>query len=245
MPPLLRCFQLSGAYTGTGLVVEDSEVSCGDGPGTAFGDSNITARRVEVHGCENGFDVDVKVTIEDSYIHDLWAGGDAHTDGIQIAIGDDVTIRHNRIEAGTNGTSAIISPSSGTNNVTVDRNLMSGGAATLYCRQKAPVTTTGLPTTGSAASSTPQAAPTCPGPNVKTRQSSPATFGTTPGSRSDDLAWGCRRPVDRRNYEAVSPKHCRPSFDLKLVAAARRRMFAADSPPEELCTVAYGKSLPP
>ena len=63
------------------------------------------------------------VTIEDSYIHDLWAGGDAHTDGIQIAIGDDVTIRHNRIEAGTNGTSAIISPSSGTNNVTVDRNL--------------------------------------------------------------------------------------------------------------------------
>jgi hypothetical protein len=123
-------------YTGTGLLIEDSEVSCGYGPGTALGDANITARRLNVHGCENGADVDINFALMDSYIHDLWAENDAHSDGVQLAIGNDVTIRHNRIEAGKQGTSAIISPSTGTRNVIIDKNLMSGGAATLYCRQK-------------------------------------------------------------------------------------------------------------
>jgi hypothetical protein len=124
------------SYTGTGLLIEDSEVSCGNGPGTALGDTNITARRVNVHGCENGADVDINFTLEDSYVHDLWAENDAHADGVQLPIGNDVTIRHNRIEAGLQGTSAIISPSTGTRNVIIDNNLMSGGAATLYCRAK-------------------------------------------------------------------------------------------------------------
>jgi hypothetical protein len=118
------------------FVIEDSEVTCNNGPGTGLGDANITARRVNVHGCENGFNVAVNVSLTDSFIHDLWADSAAHSDGLQLAIGNDVTIKHNVIEAGSNGTSAIISPSTGTKNVLIQNNLMSGGAATVYCRQK-------------------------------------------------------------------------------------------------------------
>lgn len=130
----------SYGYTGTGLVIEDSEVFCPPGNGgTAIGEDNVTVRRLDVSGCENGFDVDKSFTIEDSYIHDLYQSAEAHTDGVQMwSTVDGVTIRHNTIIAntgGVDGTSAIISASSGTANVLIESNLMAGGADTLYCRQ--------------------------------------------------------------------------------------------------------------
>jgi hypothetical protein len=146
-----------GDYGGTALLVEDSEVACTTGgvgtsnPGTAFGEANITVRRVDIYGCENGFDVNQKITVEDSYIHDLYNGGDAHMDGIQFAIGHfvggtvvdgvlNVTIRHNTIygmgDDGSFGTSAIISNRSGADtNVLIENNLLAGGAVALYCEQ--------------------------------------------------------------------------------------------------------------
>jgi hypothetical protein len=121
-----------GAYTGTGLTIEDSEIDCQDSAGTAVGDTNVTVRRVDIHGCENGFDIDTDFVIEDSYIHDLYNSAVAHTDGAQFAIGANVTIRHNRIYA-NDGTSAIIMNPTTTADALIRDNLLAGGAYTLYC----------------------------------------------------------------------------------------------------------------
>jgi hypothetical protein len=152
-----------GAYDGTALLVEDSDVSCSStpnnvasgGPGTAFGDTHIVVHRTNIHGCENGFDIDADVTVTDSYIHDLWNSADSHTDGIQFASGHyvsasnhsiingalNVTITHNTIFSrgydGTDTTSAIISNRGGDNTVLIQANLLAGGAYTLYCEQNA------------------------------------------------------------------------------------------------------------
>ena len=56
---LLRRRELRGEYfSGTPLLLEDSEVDCRDPGGTAIVDSNITVRRVNIHGCENGFNIE-------------------------------------------------------------------------------------------------------------------------------------------------------------------------------------------
>jgi hypothetical protein len=137
-PNFIVISSFGGAYTGDGLLVEDSEIDCQNTGGTAMGDTNFSVRRVNIHGCENGFDLDGANSIEDSYIHDLYQSAEAHTDGAQITpVGHDITIRHNRIYS-NDGTSAIISPraSSGVlSNVLIEENLMAGGAYTLYCQQ--------------------------------------------------------------------------------------------------------------
>jgi len=125
---------LSGGYTGGRLLIEDSEIDCRGGNGlgtTAVGDNNFTARRLNIQGCENGFDVDIDVTIQDSWIHDLYDGPGAHADGIQFAIGRNVLVEHNAIFV--RGTSAIISLPKAMNGVTIKNNLLAGGAYTLYC----------------------------------------------------------------------------------------------------------------
>lgn len=126
------------SYSGAAVVLEDVEIDCGNSKGTtAVGDYNFTVRRANIHSCENGFDVDGRVRIEDSYIHDLLRydpAEDPHTDGIQITpVGNDITIVHNTIYAG-DGTSAIITNDL-VSNVLVKDNLMAGGAYTLYCPQ--------------------------------------------------------------------------------------------------------------
>ncbi|MDC0678201.1 right-handed parallel beta-helix repeat-containing protein [Sorangium atrum] len=137
-PSFVVVSSFGGAYTGTGLLIEDSEIDCQGTSGTAVADTNFTVRRVDIHGCENGFDLDGDVLIEDSFVHDLYQSAEAHTDGAQIThVGHDVTLRHNTIYA-NDGTSAIISPdvSAGVlSNVIIEKNLMAGGAYTLYCQQ--------------------------------------------------------------------------------------------------------------
>lgn len=128
------------------LVVTDSEIWCTSGTGgTAVGDTNVTLDRLNIHGCENGFDADQWVTVQNSWIHDL-LGGVGHTDGLQMAHylngcptsacevnhARFVDVIHNRIEA-IDGTSAIISNPSGDSDVTIRGNLLTGGAYTLYC----------------------------------------------------------------------------------------------------------------
>jgi hypothetical protein len=141
-----------GDYSGERLLIEDTEIDCKDDGGHAIGEANITARRVNIHGCENGGDINQNVTVEDSYIHDLYNENDAHTDGFQLADGHfengqsipgtrNVTFRHNTIYGmgadGSFGTSAIISNSGGDTNILIENNLMAGGAYTLYCEQNA------------------------------------------------------------------------------------------------------------
>jgi hypothetical protein len=141
-----------GDYSGTPLLVEDSEIDCKNGPGTGVGDTNVTVRRVNIHGCENGLDIDANVTVQDSYIHDLYNTSSSHSDGMQFAShygpgGSvvegviNVTVDHNTIYGmgydGSFGTSAIISHRSGDTNVLIQDNLLAGGAFTLYCEQDA------------------------------------------------------------------------------------------------------------
>jgi hypothetical protein len=125
-------------YTGTWLLIEDSEIQCNNTSGTAVGEENVTIRRTSIYGCENGFDVNKNFLIEDNYIHDLYQSSVAHTDGVQMwntATG--VTIQHNRISS-NNGTSAIISPTNATLGTIIRDNLFAGGAYSLYCVQGGP-----------------------------------------------------------------------------------------------------------
>jgi hypothetical protein len=119
-------------YSGGGLVIEDVEVDCGNGPATAIGYYGLIGRRLNIHGCENGFDIDDDVTVVDSYIHDMRSTDTGHTDGVQLAGGSNIVIRHNTI-FNPGGTSAIISHPHANANVTIEANLLAGGAYTLYC----------------------------------------------------------------------------------------------------------------
>lgn len=128
--------------------IVDSEVIC-TGGGSGIGERGFIVRRVEVRGCENGFDFDQDGLIEDSYIHSLDEGssGDGHGDGIQSAILQNVTIRHNTIigrtgdltTPGNNATSAIITPPNGARDTLIEKNFLAGGAYTLYCPENGPV----------------------------------------------------------------------------------------------------------
>lgn len=122
----------SDEYSGGGLLVEDVEIDCRNSQGVGVGSYGFTARRLEIRGCENGFDVDHDATIVDSYVHDLYEGSEGHADGVQLAGGADIDIRHNTIFV-PGGTSAIISHPDGNSDVLVASNLLAGGAYTLYC----------------------------------------------------------------------------------------------------------------
>jgi hypothetical protein len=131
---------LSNDYIGARLLIEDSEIDCRNAAGqatgaTAVGDRNFIARRLNIHHCVNGFDVDFDATIEESWIHDLLEDEDAHTDGIQIAVGRNLVIEHNAIFVKI-GSSAIISHPTSMENVLIKDNLLAGGAWTLYCPER-------------------------------------------------------------------------------------------------------------
>jgi hypothetical protein len=149
---ILAVLSEDGSYTGTPLLIEDSEVDCQNRGGTAISEANVIARRLNIHGCENGFSISQNITVEDSYIHDLFNSAESHTDGIQLSFGRwdgagfvccalNVTIRHNTIYAmgsdGSFGTSAIISNGGGDTNILIENNLLAGGNWTLYCEQRA------------------------------------------------------------------------------------------------------------
>ncbi len=121
-------------YAGGRALVQDVEIDCQNSDGTGIGSYGLTAVRVNIHGCENGLDIDNTITVRDSYIHDLYSTAENHADGIQLNPGAQITITHNTISAAT-GTSAIHTPRSGNSDVLVSGNLMSGGAYTLYCPQ--------------------------------------------------------------------------------------------------------------
>jgi hypothetical protein len=137
-----------GDITGTPLLLQDVEIDCQNTAGTAVGEATVTVQRANIHGCENGVDANQSITIEDSYIHDLYNSAASHTDGIQLATGHwtgssyapgalNVTISHNTIYGvgvdGSLGTSAIIQNSPGSKNILIEDNLLAGGAFTLYC----------------------------------------------------------------------------------------------------------------
>jgi hypothetical protein len=126
----------------------DSEITCINA-GNGIGERGVIVRRVEISGCENGMDLDQHGLVEDSYIHTLDEGpnGDGHGDGIQSAVFNDITIRHNTIigrsgdltNPGLNATSAIITPAGSTHDILIENNFLAGGASTIYCPPNSPV----------------------------------------------------------------------------------------------------------
>ena len=134
------------------LTIEDSEVACPNVDGsTGIGDRNVNVYRVNIHSCENGFDMDSDATIMDSYIHDLHQSVVAHTDGLQSAVGSNLIIEHNTVYGDTlgacgvpsghtsdcGGTSALNVNNNAagphTTNLIISYNLLAGGAYSLYC----------------------------------------------------------------------------------------------------------------
>ena len=145
------CFYVVDTNVPAKLTIQDSDIACTTAAGvatngTAIGEEDFTATRVNVHGCENGFDINGGSTISDSYIHDLFQSDAAHTDGAQLVGGaHDVSFQHNTIYSGTgtgsnivNGTSSIMTRElqyGQVKNITINNNLLSGGAYSLYCQQ--------------------------------------------------------------------------------------------------------------
>ena len=119
------------------LQIVDTEL---DGQGNTSGDAavggyNYTLTRVNIHGTMDGLKIGDKVTVQDSYIHDLVMTSGSHNDGIQSLGSDDVLIRHNSIVIGKGSTSAIILSTGSADSmkrIVIDGNLLGGGAYTVY-----------------------------------------------------------------------------------------------------------------
>lgn len=86
------------------LLIEDTEL----GPtGTSGGDDgliedNYICRRCDIHNFSDGAKINGNLTIEDSYIHDLWGKSGDHNDGVQaFTLSGDVLLRHNYISSDT------------------------------------------------------------------------------------------------------------------------------------------------
>lgn len=148
----VRC--LSGGYAidyyvadpaapGT-LTIEDVSVDCGNRLATAIGEMRLVVRRVEVTGCEHGFDLDYRATLTDVWCHDLADQvmfPDGHTDCVIGQMYYDVTISHSTLLPGAITTSAVEGDCGTCGSIvrtgwSVTNNLMSGGAYTLYCTHR-------------------------------------------------------------------------------------------------------------
>lgn len=119
-----------------GLLIEDVEVDCANHNSTGISFQGMIARRVHIHGCENGLDILSDVVLEDSYIHGIYEGASGHGDGIQSPNGSNSSIIHNTIYAESTTAAININHSSSgptTSNVLIKDNLLAGGAYTLYC----------------------------------------------------------------------------------------------------------------
>ncbi len=119
------------------LQIIDTEM---DGRGNTSNDAavagrNYTLTRVNIHSTVDGLKLGDNVTVQDSYIHDLVVSGDSHNDGMQSLGSNDVLIRHNTIIAPKASTSAIILSTGSADSmrrITIDNNLLGGGAYTVY-----------------------------------------------------------------------------------------------------------------
>jgi hypothetical protein len=70
------------------LQLLDSEIDCG-GFGTGISSGNLIVRRVLIHNCENGFNLDQNVDVRDSFVEYLLRVPDeiGHPDGAQMGCG--------------------------------------------------------------------------------------------------------------------------------------------------------------
>lgn len=122
----------------TGLVVEDSEFNLSSGATSAISFSNYTARRLNIHGSEDGLKADENVLVEDCWIHDLSNGPGEHNDSVQSTGGKGVTLRHNVMTDASNAAVQTGDLGGATEDLTIDCNWLYGGGWTLNIRGTAP-----------------------------------------------------------------------------------------------------------
>lgn len=104
------------------------------------------ARKLNIHGVVDGAKLDSNVTLEQSYIHDLayfasdpnQGGGPTHNDGLQILAGDSITLYGNNLEQTSDDNAAIqVTQDYGAvTNLSIERNWLDGGGATLNIAHK-------------------------------------------------------------------------------------------------------------
>lgn len=128
-------------YGTANLVVESTEISCVTGLGTGIDRSSnaaVSASKLYIHSCENGFWMESNTSIVDSFISVVTIGH-AHSDGIQAISATNLRVEHNTImpddfDNGVDGaTSSIIMAGQTMNGLVIRNNLLSSGQYTLYC----------------------------------------------------------------------------------------------------------------
>ena len=127
------------------LVVEDSEIDAA-GADVGIGWGNYTLRRVNLHGSADGARWGTKVTIEDSWIHDMSREDGLHSDAMQTTSGSAVVIRHNPLDPSNSGdplnSAIMIGTETGQRalkNVLIEGNFLGGGAYTVNIRSDATI----------------------------------------------------------------------------------------------------------
>ncbi|HEY2044284.1 MAG TPA: right-handed parallel beta-helix repeat-containing protein [Jatrophihabitans sp.] len=122
----------------TGAVIQNVEVN-GRGTSGASGSFGITGsatvKACNVYAVENGLVPDSGSILQNNYVHDLAAPGDAHYDGIQIDGGQsNITIEHNTIINNHDQTSAVMIDNGfgPITNIVAQDNYLAGGGYTVY-----------------------------------------------------------------------------------------------------------------
>ncbi|MEV0727236.1 right-handed parallel beta-helix repeat-containing protein [Polymorphospora sp. NPDC050346] len=84
--------------TTVNLVVEDVEINGGGQNSAAVCCGNYTLRRVNIHNVIDGPRLGSRVTIVDSWIHDLARASGSHNDALQTTGASNIVVRHNRLD---------------------------------------------------------------------------------------------------------------------------------------------------
>jgi hypothetical protein len=126
----------------TGFLIEDSEINGNGSPGCDWllgsnrSNTSLTARRIYLYDCSDGFRVNGQFTLEDSYLDGLYNNAGDHNDGMQgYGPGGTATLRHNHLDGRTqnlDGMNGVIFFADAWNgNVTITQNLLAGGGFAL------------------------------------------------------------------------------------------------------------------
>jgi len=123
----------SASGTGNNIRLERVEITCTNGTGHGVWAHNVTALAVNIHDCENAFELNANSIVADSYLSAREGTSTAHGDVIQSQGGSDVVVRHNSFVGLNPITSSIISNPNNNSRWTLDGNFFSAGAFTVYC----------------------------------------------------------------------------------------------------------------
>jgi hypothetical protein len=126
----------------TNVVLEDVEIDGAGQTSTAVCCGNYTIRRANIHDTVDGPRLGSNTMIVDSWIHDLSRRSGSHNDAMQTTGGQNIVVRHNRLDAYNASTkdpfnAAIMVGSTSTpevRNLLVEDNYCNGGNYTIGVR---------------------------------------------------------------------------------------------------------------